>query len=225
MLKTYLPIPNVYWTTDTFAVTSADPGQAPDAPATGGRFATAHRAGDTVVLTRDMLGLNKLYFAVDADRGVLAANYLADLVQAGTTFDAIYAVPAGTSAVIDLHQRSIRLRRHRRPAGAGNTSPQRHLEDARDRLIRHLEVAAAAQPAARVAVCLSGGLDSGLIAALLCTHFANVRAYTYAFDDGSGPLSPDAVAAEQLARRLGLPGKRHPLPGPASGAKSEIEAS
>lgn len=63
---------------------------------------------------------------------------------------------------------------------------------------------AAAYPSAVVAVCLSGGLDSSLIAALAQQHFANVAAYTYTFDDPTGQLSPDAIAAQRLASWLGM---------------------
>jgi aspartate aminotransferase len=61
-----------------------------------GRFAVARRVGDTVVLARDALGLNKLLFAIHEHRGVVAGNYLADLLVHGVPFEAIYAVPAGS---------------------------------------------------------------------------------------------------------------------------------
>lgn len=208
MLETFLPVANVAWSAATFRVICTDEGPAPTPEylAGGGRFATADRNGHTVVLTRDRLGLNKLYLAIHPDRGVIAANYLADLIHAGIPFDAIYAVPAGTAAVVDLHARTIRLSRHHRlPRGPAAAELQHHLAQARERLRQHIEAAAAAHPCAAVAVCLSGGLDSGLIAALVRAHFANVVAYTYSFDDHPGQLSPDAVAAERLAHWLDIP--------------------
>jgi asparagine synthetase B (glutamine-hydrolysing) len=208
MLESCLPVANVPWSTDMFTVVHTGQGRAlmSDHLAGGGRFATADRVRETVVLTRDRLGLNKLYFAIHPDRGVVAANYLADLVRTGIPFEAIYAVPAGTAAVVDLHARTIRLNRHHLlPPSPVAAEPRRHLAQARDRLRQHIEAAAAAHPYATVAVCLSGGLDSGLIAALVRAHFANVVAYTYAFDDHTGQLSPDALAAERLAHWLDIP--------------------
>jgi asparagine synthetase B (glutamine-hydrolysing) len=61
-----------------------------------GCFAVARRVGDRVVLARDSLGLNKLYFAIHVHCGVVARNYLADLRDEGVPFEAIYAVPAGS---------------------------------------------------------------------------------------------------------------------------------
>jgi asparagine synthetase B (glutamine-hydrolysing) len=208
MLETHLPVAGVHWTTKTFEVihgSHSDP-----AAITGqicpGRFATARRVGNAVVLARDPLGLNKLYFTIDRERGVVAANYLADLIQAGIPFNTIYAVPAGTSVTIDPHARTIRLDRyHRLPATPAATDPGRCLEHARHRLSRHIAAAAASYPRDTVAVCLSGGLDSALIAALVRANFASVVAYTYAFDDHTGKLSPDAVGARHLARRLDIP--------------------
>ncbi|GAA0480128.1 hypothetical protein Aca07nite_87920 [Actinoplanes capillaceus] len=204
MLETYLPITNVTWTPDTFAL-SHDDGSAPTAHRNAGRYAAAHVAGDTVTLTRDPLGLNKLYFAACHDRGVVAANYLADLIGAGINFDDVYAVPAGSSVTINPHARTIRLhRRHRLPTGPDSADSMRRLAHVRERLDLHVAAAAAAYPDATAAVCLSGGLDSALIAALIREHFHTVRAYTYAFDDHTGRLSPDAVAAQHLAHWLDL---------------------
>lgn len=205
MLEIHLPVDNVRWSPDMFAVSACQSTtDVPQHPT--GRFATAVRAGNTVVLTRDRLGLNKLYFAVDRQRGVVAANYLADLVRAGIAFDAIYAVPAGTTTLIDLRERTIQLDRyHRLAARTIGTDLRSYLADVRDLLSRHLAAASAAHPEAKVAVCLSGGLDSALIAALIRTHFTDVHAYTYAFDDQTGQLSSDAIAAEQLAQRLDIP--------------------
>jgi asparagine synthetase B (glutamine-hydrolysing) len=56
-----------------------------------------------------------------------------------------------------------------------------------------------------VCVCLSGGLDSGLIAALARKHFPRLTAYTYSFSGPGISLSEDAVYAERLARLLRIP--------------------
>jgi asparagine synthetase B (glutamine-hydrolysing) len=56
----------------------------------------------------------------------------------------------------------------------------------------------------RVVVCLSGGLDSSLIAALAAQTIPSLTAVTYTYGDRAGAPSDDAVAAEQLANHLGI---------------------
>lgn len=202
-----MSVANISWSTEAFSVNHAGQGPSmdPGQPAGGGRFATAVRIGSKVVLTRDSLGLNKLYFAIHPQRGVVAANYLADLIAAGIRFESIFAVPAGAAAEIDVRARTIRLNRHYRIPTVTGQDIERHLAAARESLCSHIEAAAASHPAATVAVCLSGGLDSGLIAALVRRYFAHVYAYTYSFDCNSSKRSSDALAAEQLAGELDIP--------------------
>lgn len=204
MLDTRLPVPNIHWTAASFAVTV--PGQHTDALPAGGRYATARRSGDTVQLARDPLGMNKLYFAIDRARGVVAANYLADLVRTGIPLDRTYAVPAGTAVTIDMKARSLHVdRRTQPPNGPAITDADNHIANTGRQLRLCLEAVAASHPAAHVAVCLSGGLDSALIAALARDIFANLTAYTYSFDDQCGQLSSDADAAREHAGWLGIP--------------------
>lgn len=204
MLNNRLTIPNIL---NTHAIAVADP-RVPvtDAQNAAGRFATAYQNGDQVVLARDKYGLNKLYFTVDGEQGVLAASYLHELIAAGIALDDIYAAPAGCITMIDMAARSIALRRYYQLAAVAGTAPNpaAALQTARNRLTDWFE-ALARSGMASVAVCLSGGLDSALIAAFASKYLPNVTAYTYAFDDGSRSLGPDADGASQLASWLGIP--------------------
>jgi Asparagine synthase len=208
MLENLLTIDNVQFADGVVTVSSpaAHIAEQPRTPPQEGRFARAHRHDHQVLLARDKYGLNKLYFAVDHDRGVLAANYLCDLTAAGIDFNTIYAVPAGSLVTVDLGQKSIAVHRyHALPAVAGaGPDPTVILRRARQRLsswFRDL----AKTGTTRVAVCLSGGLDSALIAALARDHLPDVTTYTYGYDDGSGEAGPDVDGAEHLANWLGLP--------------------
>jgi len=172
-----------------------------------GRFATAHRVGDRVILARDPLGLNKLFFAVHMDAGVIAATYLTDLRGAGVPFEAIYAVPAGTTVEIAPRQQALACQRFHRLDRNGSprgSDPVATLHDIRADLTRYLGHLAQQFPAAPVAVCLSGGLDSALVAALAAEHFPAMTAYTYSFPGTAGP-SADVSQALATGRRLGLP--------------------
>ena len=209
MLESLLRVPDLGW--DCRQLRPAPP--QPAAPGAfedlAGRFATAQRVGDRVILARDPLGLNKLFFAVHMDAGVIAATYLTDLRGAGVPFEAIYAVPAGTMIEIAPRQQALasrRLHRLRRNGSPGGSDVAAALHDIRADLACYLGHLAQQFPAAPVAVCLSGGLDSALVAALAAEHFPAITAYTYSFAGTSGP-STDVSQALATGRRLGLPSR------------------
>src|SRR4051812_31608212 len=98
MFESLLRVPNLCWQNSRLNPTD----DLPSAVARGlanvhGRFAVAHQDGNTIVLARDKLGLNKLFVAFDPARGVVIANYLTDLLRTGIGFDAISAVPTGST--------------------------------------------------------------------------------------------------------------------------------
>jgi hypothetical protein len=205
MLHSLISIPNLCWRGQEFLHDAI-----PDAGEAGwdaydeldGRFAIARREGDHVVLARDVLGLNKLFFAIHEQRGVVAGNYLADLVASGVPFDAIYAVPAGSVTEIAPRQRVLRSRRFRSISSRTCQAPVT-LPGARRELRAYFERLHQQLPTAPAAVCLSGGLDSALVAAEAREHFA-VTAYTYSYT-GEGGRSDDARLAEQTAAHLQIP--------------------
>lgn len=171
-----------------------------------GRFALAHRDGDRVLLARDKLGLNKLYYAHHPGQGLIAGSFLADLLDTGVVLDEIYAVPAGGAVEVDLARHELRAHSyHRLPRQAGgSTDLAATLTRVHDRLTTHFAQLAASAGDAKVMVCLSGGLDSSLAAALARKHFTDVTAYTYTFLGPGGQYSADAVAAGRLAASLGF---------------------
>ena len=67
--------------------------------------------------------------------------------------------------------------------------------------------------ARRIRVCLSGGLDSGIIAAFTRKYFADVVAYTYVYAGPGTAPSEDAVSATRLANALGIPLRYVPATG------------
>jgi asparagine synthetase B (glutamine-hydrolysing) len=203
MLETDLPVRNVCWRPDG----SARPGSiTPDTAASlAGRFADIQQDGTFVTAIRDLLGLNKLYAGFHPDRGVIAANYLGDLVTAGIAFTDTYAIPAGSVVTLDPESRTGTVRRFATlPGHAGSARTPSALAseigDLLDQGMRHL---AAAHPDTPVAVCLSGGADSSVIAAYTRQQFPRAVAYSYSFGDDR--LSEDAAAAQHVAAHLGMP--------------------
>ncbi|MFF5781841.1 asparagine synthase-related protein [Streptomyces virginiae] len=203
MLETHLPVRNVYWNPD--GGTHPERISAQSAPALVGRFAHVQQDGDRVTAIRDQLGLNKLYVGFHPDRGVIAANYLADLVTAGIAFTGTYAIPAGSIVTLDPDRRTGVVRSFASlPARAGsNDTPAKiahRVSELLDQGMRHL---ADAHPGLPVAVCLSGGADSSVVAAYTREHFPHAVAYTYSFGDEH--LSQDAAAAQRVAAHLNMP--------------------
>lgn len=212
MLEATLRIENFYWAGDAFRPPIA-PDEAGDwvvaTRGLHGQFAFALTAGaGKITLGRDRLGTNKLFFAIHESGRVSAANYLIDLVQRGVPFEGIYSLPAGHVAEIDLGRRTLVLSRYFTPP-VDATRDEPVLDDVAEGIRRHLELWFARLAnhfdSARIFVCLSGGLDSGLIAALARRHFRDVTAYTYGYTQGGELVSEDAGYGRQLAEFLAIP--------------------
>ena len=210
MYQSLLSIKNFCWSGHRFQPATDIP-----IPAAGtsvplrGRFASASvRPDGRVTLTRDGLGLNKLFVAIHDAGRVVAANYLIDLVDHGVPFEAIYSVPAGHTVEVDPARGTVALSRYDRSDRGTEPVPAAVEDIARD-IRAELEIwfsrLAAQFGQRRVAVCLSGGIDSGIVAALAREYFRDVTAYTYTFVAPGMPMSEDARYAERLARILQIP--------------------
>jgi asparagine synthetase B (glutamine-hydrolysing) len=205
MFESLLTTKNFCWCGDSF---HPSPAAHRSAAAIRGRFACMSGSGSDMTLMRDRLGLNKLFLAAHESGTVLVANYLIDLVKRGVPFESIYSVPPGQRLELGPTLEVIHV------------SPDADAEDETDpgdaglnelaRDIReHLECwfgrLAAQFGARKICVCLSGGVDSGVIAALARQYFSDVTAYTYSFVEPGISPSEDAVYAERLAAALRMP--------------------
>jgi Asparagine synthase len=159
---------------------------------------------------RDPLGINKLFWADDAkgDTLVAARPYL--LVEAGCDFGEIRAIPSGS--VVDLLPDHPSAEEHSLVPGSWFASQESlgvEVEPIarriRSTLDSYLSALATTLPQAEAFVCLSGGLDSTGIAALVREHFRNVVAVSFDLRRPSGQVSEDRRVAERLARDLDLP--------------------
>lgn len=160
-------------------------------------------------LLRDPLGINKLFWASDAEKNILVAARPHLLVEAGVRFEEVRAIPAGS--VVDL-EKGVAPEEHslvpecwfasRKPARmeAGVLATR-----IRAKLDGYLSALAAAHPRSEVFVCLSGGLDSTGIAVLMREHFRNVVAVSFDLRRPGGRASEDRRVAERLAGDLGIP--------------------
>jgi asparagine synthetase B (glutamine-hydrolysing) len=212
MLESLLRIRNFYWADAFFRPpldADSDGDLAPALARLRGQFSLAFRGPEAkLILARDRLGSNKLFFTIHPTGTVAAANYLIDLVSRDVPFEAVHSVPAGHFLEIDLHRGALSLRRyfHLEAATRREEIP---LSLAARNIRQQLEVwfARLAEQFRhrKICVCLSGGLDSSMIAALATKHFPDVTAYTYGFVESGEPQSADVFYASQVADFLGLP--------------------
>ena len=185
--------------------------------------------GGAASLARDPLGLNKLFWADAGDRIEVAARP-SRLTSRGHSLDACSAVPANslisyppdggppTVSPIASGDRPDAADATRRAADAGVAGHGGEPEPL-EQIARRIRATTAAyveavleQRPGPVVVCLSGGLDSTSVAALVREHRDDVIAVTFDLarpegrrDHSSGTRrSDDARAALQAARHLGL---------------------
>jgi asparagine synthetase B (glutamine-hydrolysing) len=159
-------------------------------------------------ILRDPLGINKLFWAELADDIVFAARPLR-LVEAGCEFEDIRAVPRGCVLDFSLGQpdsaeHSLRPDSWFSIDRAPGHSVEMIAGEIRETVRAYMAAIASRYPAARVFVCLSGGLDSSGIATLARDYFAGLIAVTFDLDRGRGGMSEDRRTAERLARDLGM---------------------
>jgi hypothetical protein len=206
MLCSLIQVPNLCWHDRNFMPGDFSADDSAGWSAYGnlaGRFAVARRVGDRVVLARDSLGLNKLFFAIHEHSNVIAGNYMSDLLAHGVPFEAIYAVPAGSVTEIAPRQRLIHTHKFHIPR-KDSSEPHVTLASAQRDLTGYFERLREQFPTALAAVCLSGGLDSALVAAVAREYFPAITAYTYSYNGGRGQ-SQDVRLAKETAAHMKIP--------------------
>jgi hypothetical protein len=171
-------------------------------PGLEGQYAFAVPIQDQIALVRDKHGVNKLFFAVREDGVVIVANYIIDLLSQDIPFEAVYSVPSGHATIVCPGSRQLYTHRYytadkheAQSVGDAARTIRRSIEQSFQRLARDMD-------GREIYVCLSGGLDSSLIAALACKYFRNVVAYTYSFVSETGQLTEDAEYAARVADHL-----------------------
>lgn len=176
-----------------------------------GQFALHQAAGHEHVLVRDPLGVNKLFFAIDARGEVVSSSFWIDLVRAGHPASAIWSVPSGRVLRLDPARRRLELtpyaalRFNPDPRPEPDAGDAASIRRALDATFERLRPAVAGRP---LYVTVSGGLDSTTIAALARRHLGELTAVTFAIHDGGdGPSRPteDLQYASRVAADLRVP--------------------
>lgn len=164
-----------------------------------GLYAEIVWEGDRTVLARDPLGLGKLFWAQTPDGTVELANRPARLTDRGHALEDCAALPANT--VVTYTADGVTEAPAVDPA-SGTRPLEQIAADIRDTVGRYVGAVLDARPGP-VVVCLSGGLDSTSVAALVHEHREDAVAVT--FDLAGGRRSDDFRAGESAARHLGMP--------------------
>jgi len=188
-----------------------------------GHFALHLRGEGTHLLARDLLGVNKLFFAVGPQGEVDSSSYFHDLVRRGHAPARIWSVPSGHLVRISPDRRALVLEKYS-PLTFADDAPAvdaelpRHAARIRQRLEATFQALGRALAGRRVYVTLSGGLDSTTVAALASAHIADLTAITFAVA-GASPRRPrdgdgfadgydegsDLRYASRVAAALGIP--------------------
>lgn len=158
-------------------------------------------------ISRDPLGINKLFWTRDQKGTILLATRPYRLVEGGHSLEEVRAIPPGN--VVDLHPDGSTEEGSLVPESwFSETTPAETAEIAasiRGKLDRYLADLAAAYPSSRAFVCLSGGLDSTGVAALVRAHFRDTVAVSFDLRRPGAAASDDRRVAARLAAELELP--------------------
>jgi asparagine synthetase B (glutamine-hydrolysing) len=155
-------------------------------------------------IVRDPLGIGKLFWAREADGSLSLAGRPLRLIEAGHSLEEVLAVPRGI--VVDLEpgrapsvEEGLEANgRAEKRGGADLVAVGREIKETLD---GYLAAIAAARRGARAFVCLSGGLDSSGIAALVREHFPDAVGVSFDLARSAGS-SEDRRTAARLARDL-----------------------
>jgi asparagine synthetase B (glutamine-hydrolysing) len=211
MIESLLRLADLYWDEQAFRppLDLQHPKAIETLAGIHGQFSVAQvLPGGEVALARDKLGINKLFLAIHESGRVVVSNALADLASCGAPIEATYSVPAGHVLRVDTARERLTLDRYftLRAADADRPSPVDDLaRTIRRKLDSWFSRLATAFGDRHLCVCLSGGLDSSVIAALAARHFPRVTAYSYGYCEAGRPLGEDVASAAKVAQFLHIP--------------------
>lgn len=198
--------PNLFWQgTETSALASMI--ENPNPQMVSGQFAIVQEDERSIYLCRDRIGLNKLFYHVEPETGlVTAGHYLHDVARATGDVNRVVSVPAGHYAKIDKETGETGLSSYWDLSAVDTDADfdTSRFSGELDRKLTELFVQLNKQfPDGRFLVCLSGGLDSTIVATYARRHLHDVTAVTFSYES----ISDDHRAASAIADALDLPFK------------------
>jgi hypothetical protein len=182
-LINHIVLANVFWKTDQDAAVASILSSPQKEPILG-QFALTLSDERCHYLIRDRIGLNKLFFHLNRDTGELTVgNFIRDVATATQDYGRIFAVPPAHYLRVDRPTQDIACIRYYDINDHVEKLPALEPEELRARvdatlsdLFSELSVKFGD---ARVFVCLSGGLDSTIIAAYARKFLRDPTAVTF----------------------------------------------
>jgi asparagine synthetase B (glutamine-hydrolysing) len=170
---------------------------------------SAGKQGERWRIIRDPLGLNKLFWAARPDGEIVFAARPWRLIELGHGLNEITAVPRGLLLDLDLSTDAEPSTTSLVPDEWSARPPadldlQQAGREIREQLDRYLDAIAARHRKGPAFVCLSGGIDSSGIAALVADHFPGAVAVSFDLARPDGAPSEDRRIGDRVARDLGL---------------------
>ena len=203
-LKRLTLLPDLFWGINKTAAMAQIASHPCSAPVLG-QFACALEEHDRICLIRDRLGLNKLFYHVDPESGsVTIGHYLHEVADATGDYNRVMSVPAGHYLTIDRKSAQTNLVNY---WDLGNIEPDHEFDLDRfqaevDRRLCELFQDLDRQFSdTHFVVCLSGGLDSSIIATYAKRFLTHVTAASFSYEN----LSDDFLSAEAIACNIDLP--------------------
>jgi asparagine synthase len=165
------------WSTDDIIDRGVGAGPLPS-----GQYALARARGDSILLARDPIGCNKLFFGKDGEGRLVVGNRALQLWRRGVPLGAMASCPPGH--VLEVREGKVRDLGGFDLSATVADKPLR-MEDftteSRAILDRAFYWLASAFKDCRFVVCLSGGLDSSVIASFAANRLTNVAAASFTY--------------------------------------------
>jgi asparagine synthetase B (glutamine-hydrolysing) len=166
-----------------------------------GQYAFAEQRDGAIYLARDPIGCNKLFFGHDAAGNVVVANRITRVSGADVPLSSIASCAPGH--ILQVTESDVRKIAGRNlfdlPTDSGLDIPGLQ-QDVRATLESAFAWLAREFTDSQFVVCLSGGLDSSIVASYAATHLPGAVAASFTYlDDEELPRHAFGTPSEQLA--------------------------
>ncbi|MDH5572287.1 MAG: asparagine synthase-related protein, partial [Gammaproteobacteria bacterium] len=149
-----------------------------------GSYAVAWEDNNNIYLARDPLGINKLFYGFNDNGEIVVANRIRKLAEHGIHLDKVASCSAGSLVKINNENK---IEMTEMPVSDRPISENFNLEafqqTVKGKLKSYFNHIAERWPDATFVVCLSGGLDSSIIAHMAKKMLPNVYAASFSFAD------------------------------------------
>ena len=184
-----------------------------------GSYSFSWHENESMFFVRDPLGINKLFLGKNRDGDIVVANRIKSLLDRGVHLNHAISCPAGH--VVEL-TKDNQIKLSGVPVSDVQVDENFNLDhfklNIKNKLENYFDHIAERWHDAIFVVCLSGGLDSSIIASIAKNKLKNVFAASFSFADdetilssdiikhsSEHPLSDDFYAASAIAETLDIP--------------------